>query len=75
VQQEGTANSFSPKSHNGPGDQECLFSRTEDIGHDTEEDPMQQMWFGFTLFRVDGIVTKDSDQNLEGRLETKTTDH
>jgi len=30
----------------GPEDQECLFPRTEDIGHDTEEHPIRRAQSG-----------------------------
>jgi hypothetical protein len=30
----------------GTEDQECLFPRTEDIGHDTEEDPISRAQSG-----------------------------
>ena len=57
----------------GPGDQECLFSITEDIGHDTEEDPIRRAQSGsrgraseyFELF------SKEDDLQLKLLLDLK----
>jgi hypothetical protein len=57
----------------GTEDQECLFPRTEDIGHDTEEDPIRraQSGSGGRASEYFELFSEEDDLHLKLLLDLK----